>query len=110
MVLDGAADPDSALRRSIESLTVTAGAALRDDEAVAAKVDEALQRLGGHVVQRYGHDLAGVISATVERWDTAETSRRLELQVGRDLQFIRLNGTVVGSLAGLLIYTLSQLS
>ena len=109
MVLDGAADPESDLRRSVESLTLTAGASLRDDEAVAAKVDEALQRLAGHVVQQYGQDLAGVISATVERWDTAETSRRLELQVGRDLQFIRLNGTVVGSLAGLVIYTLSQL-
>ena len=46
---------------------------------------------------------------SIERWDTAETSRRLELQVGRDLQFIRINGTVIGSLAGLLIYALSQL-
>jgi uncharacterized membrane-anchored protein YjiN (DUF445 family) len=50
-----------------------------------------------------------VISSTVERWDTEETSRRVELQVGRDLQFIRINGTVVGALAGLLIYALSQL-
>ena len=50
-----------------------------------------------------------MISSTIERWDTEETSRRLELQVGRDLQFIRINGTVVGSLAGLLIYTLTQL-
>jgi uncharacterized membrane-anchored protein YjiN (DUF445 family) len=109
IVLDGAVDPDSDLRRSVEALTVRAGESLRDDEAVAAKVDEALQRLSGHIVQQYAGDLAGVISATVERWDTAETSRRLELQVGRDLQFIRINGTVVGSLAGLVIYTLSQL-
>ena len=57
----------------------------------------------------YGKDLTAVISSTIERWDTEETSRRLELQVGRDLQFIRINGTVVGSLAGLLIYTLTQL-
>ena len=46
-----------------------------------------------------------MISSTVERWDTDETRRRLELQVGRDLQFIRINGTVVGALAGLAIYT-----
>ena len=109
MVLDGAADPDSDLRRSVEALTMRAGESLRDDEAVATKIDEALQRLSGHIVREYAGDLAGVISATVERWDTAETSRRLELQVGRDLQFIRVNGTVVGSLAGLLIYTLSHL-
>ena len=42
------------------------------------------------------------------RWDAEETSRKVELQVGRDLQFIRINGTVVGALAGLVIYTVSQ--
>jgi uncharacterized membrane-anchored protein YjiN (DUF445 family) len=108
LVLDGVEDPNSDLRRSVESLTVRVGEALRDDEAIAAKIDEALQRLTGHIVADYGDDLASVISATVERWDTAETSRRLELQVGRDLQFIRINGTVVGSLAGLAIYAISQ--
>jgi uncharacterized membrane-anchored protein YjiN (DUF445 family) len=109
LIVDGAADPDSDLRRSVESLTVRAGEALRDDTAVAAKVEEALQRLTTHIVTDYADDLAGVISATVERWDTAETSRRLELQVGRDLQFIRINGTVVGALAGLAIYAISRL-
>ncbi|MGH8962407.1 MAG: DUF445 domain-containing protein [Jatrophihabitantaceae bacterium] len=109
LVVDGAADPDSDLRRTVESLTARAGEVLRDDPTVAAKVDEVLQRVVGHVVTNYADDLAGVISATVERWDTDETSRRLELQVGRDLQFIRINGTVVGALAGLAIYALSQL-
>jgi uncharacterized membrane-anchored protein YjiN (DUF445 family) len=99
LIVDGAADPNSDLRRSVESLTVRAGESLRDDPAIAAKVEEVLQRMTGHVVRDYADDLASVISATVERWDTAETSRRLELQVGRDLQFIRINGTVVGSLA-----------
>jgi uncharacterized membrane-anchored protein YjiN (DUF445 family) len=109
LLLEGAADPDSDLRRSVERLTARAGQALRDDPAVIAKVDEALQKLTTHVVEQYGDDLTAVISTTVERWDTEETSRRLELQVGRDLQFIRINGTVVGALAGLAIYTLSQL-
>ena len=109
LIVDGVADPDSDLRRGIESVTVRAGEVLRDDPAVAAKVDEALQRMTGHVVTHYAEDLAGVISTTVERWDTAETSRRLELQVGRDLQFIRINGTVVGALAGLAIYAIAQL-
>jgi uncharacterized membrane-anchored protein YjiN (DUF445 family) len=82
---------------------------LRDDPAVGARVEEALQRLAGHVVTHYADDLTDVISSTVARWDTEETSRRLELQVGRDLQFIRINGTVVGSLAGVAIYALSRL-
>jgi uncharacterized membrane-anchored protein YjiN (DUF445 family) len=109
LVVNGAADPSSELRRGVERLVVRAGEVLRDDPDVAARVEQALQRITGHVVSHYGTDLTAVISSTIERWDTDETSRRLELQVGRDLQFIRINGTVVGSLAGLLIYTLTQL-
>jgi uncharacterized membrane-anchored protein YjiN (DUF445 family) len=109
VVLTGAADPGSDLRRSAESLTMRLGEVLRDDPAVAAKVEDAFQRLAGHVATHYAEDLAAVISTTVARWDTEETSRRLELQVGRDLQFIRINGTVVGGLAGLAIYALTQL-
>jgi uncharacterized membrane-anchored protein YjiN (DUF445 family) len=85
------------------------GQVLRDDPEIAGRVDAGLQRLTQHVVTHYAEDLTAVISTTVERWDTEETSNRLELQVGRDLQFIRINGTVVGALAGLAIYALSQL-
>jgi uncharacterized membrane-anchored protein YjiN (DUF445 family) len=60
-------------------------------------------------VTHYATDITDVISTTVQRWDTADTSRRLELQIGRDLQFIRINGTVVGALAGLAIYGFTQL-
>ena len=49
------------------------------------------------------------LACPIERWDAEEASRRIELHVGRDLQFIRINGTVVGSLAGLVIYTVAQL-
>ena len=108
LILDGATDPDSDLRRSVQSLTVRAGEVLRDDPRTIAKVEEAIQRLTMHVVTRYADDITAVISTTVQRWDTEETSRRLELQVGRDLQFIRINGTVVGALAGLVIYTITQ--
>ena len=109
LILDGAADPESDLRRSAQALTVRAGEVLRDDPAMRRRVNDALERLAGHVATHYADDLTDVISTTVARWDTDETSRRLELQVGRDLQFIRINGTVVGALAGLAIYTLSQL-
>jgi len=52
--------------------------------------------------------VAEIISSTVAKWDGKATAERLELQVGRDLQFIRINGTIVGGLAGLLIYTITQ--
>jgi uncharacterized membrane-anchored protein YjiN (DUF445 family) len=109
LVVHGAEDPSSDLRRGVERLVVRGGEVLRDDSQIGDRVEQALQELTQHIVTHYGKDLAAVISATVERWDTDETSRRVELQVGRDLQFIRINGTVVGALAGLAIYTVTQL-
>ena len=109
LVVEGAEDPSSELHRGVQRLVVRAGEVLRDDSQVSGRVEEALQQLVHHIVTHYGTDLAAVISSTIERWDVTETSRRVELQVGRDLQFIRINGTVVGALAGLAIYALSQL-
>ena len=62
-----------------------------------------------HLVAQYGVEITAIITDTIERWDAEEASRRIELHVGRDLQFIRINGTVVGSLAGLVIYAVAQL-
>ncbi len=108
-LLAGAADPGSELRRTISSLVMQLGGALRDDETLRAKVDGWLERAVSQVLARYADELAGLISSTVQRWDADETGRRLELQVGRDLQFIRINGTVVGALVGVLIHAVSQL-
>jgi uncharacterized membrane-anchored protein YjiN (DUF445 family) len=63
----------------------------------------------GYVVRTYGPEIAGVISDTVDRWDGREAAERIELHVGRDLQFIRINGTIVGGLAGLVIHAVSLL-
>ncbi len=54
-------------------------------------------------------EVGDLIASTVARWDPDEATDRIELQVGRDLQFIRINGTVVGGLAGLFIFTVSNL-
>ena len=62
-----------------------------------------------YIVDQYKDDIADLISGTVARWDTDETSKKIETLVGRDLQFIRINGTVIGALAGLVIYTIAQL-
>jgi len=68
-----------------------------------------VQDITGFLVRTYGHEVSSVISDTVERWDATDAARRIELHVGRDLQFIRVNGTVVGGLAGLVIHTLTVL-
>jgi uncharacterized membrane-anchored protein YjiN (DUF445 family) len=66
-------------------------------------------RAAEHLVSQYGVEITAIITDTIERWDAEEASRRIELHVGRDLQFIRINGTVVGALAGLVIYAAAQL-
>jgi uncharacterized membrane-anchored protein YjiN (DUF445 family) len=52
--------------------------------------------------------MSGLVSGTIARWDGQETSRKLELLLGRDLQYIRINGTVVGGLAGLAIHGIAR--
>ena len=60
------------------------------------------------LVERYQYDVADLITHTVQNWDAEVTTRRVELAIGRDLQYIRMNGTIVGALAGLIIYTISR--
>lgn len=108
-ILGSATDPDSQLRQSAAAIVESAGRSLRDDPGLQRRVDILLDRALVHFLTRYGTEIAALISTTVARWDAAETGRRLELQVGRDLQFIRLNGTVVGALVGLLIHAVGQL-
>jgi uncharacterized membrane-anchored protein YjiN (DUF445 family) len=110
LILDAAADPSSALRTRVRDGLVSLGTRLSTDEELRAKVDGWLADAAAYVVRHYRNEITTLITDTVERWDAEETSRKIELQVGRDLQFIRINGTVVGSLAGLAIYTVGQLA
>jgi uncharacterized membrane-anchored protein YjiN (DUF445 family) len=101
-------DVDSGLRRRGVSALVEIGDRLATDEALRGRVDGWVTDAAVFLVDRYRHDIASIITDTVQRWDPAETSEKIELMVGRDLQYIRLNGTVVGSLAGLLIFTVAH--
>ncbi len=103
-----AEDPGSELRQRIEQAAVSLGHALADDAELQGKVDRWIESAAVYVVEQERHQVAELISSTVDRWDPDEASRRIELQVGRDLQFIRINGTLVGGLAGLLIHTVSR--
>ncbi|ORX16191.1 hypothetical protein AWC32_13105 [Mycobacterium xenopi] len=109
LVLEGVDDPSSALRTRITDTVIRIGESLRDDAELRDKVDNWIVRAAQHLVSQYGVEITAIITDTIERWDAEEASRRIELHVGRDLQFIRINGTVVGALAGLAIYTVAQL-
>lgn len=105
--LGALADPDSELRKRAEAALVDAGSRLASDPALGAKVNGWVTDAAAHLVSTYRHDIAGVITDTVTSWDARETTEKIELQVGKDLQFIRINGTVVGALAGLAIFTIA---
>jgi uncharacterized membrane-anchored protein YjiN (DUF445 family) len=110
MILDAARDPSSELRRRVRDGLIALGHRLVEDETLRSKAEGWLEDVAAYVVLNYSHEITALITDTIERWDAEETSRKIELQVGRDLQFIRINGTVVGALAGLLIHALSQLT
>jgi uncharacterized membrane-anchored protein YjiN (DUF445 family) len=73
-------------------------------------VDQAVERLVLGVVDQYRPEVAELIAKTVEGWDATDASRKIEVQIGRDLQFIRINGTLVGGLVGLVLYVISVLA
>jgi uncharacterized membrane-anchored protein YjiN (DUF445 family) len=85
------------------------GAALLANEALLAEMDDLMIDLAATVVERYRQEIGDLIAQTVAGWDPQATSRRFELAVGRDLQFVRINGTLVGGLVGLAIYAVSRL-
>ncbi len=106
-LLDALGDEGGPLRRRITAELVAFGERLGSDEALRARIDASVADAAVFVVRRYGGELTAVITHTVERWDGREAAERIELHVGRDLQFIRINGTIVGGLVGVLIHAVS---
>jgi uncharacterized membrane-anchored protein YjiN (DUF445 family) len=103
-----AADPGSALRRRLADTIAELGRRLVDDPALAGRVEQGLETAVRYVADQFSDEIGTMVSGTVARWDAHETADRLELLLGPDLQFIRINGTVVGGLAGLAIHAIGQ--
>ena len=99
-----AADPESELRARLTDAIVAAGRRLSSDPLLAGKVDDVVEWGIRYVGEHFHAEIAGLVSGTLARWDAEETSRKLEILLGPDLQFIRINGTVVGGLVGLGIH------
>ena len=105
---EASTDPNAPLRIAFESGVRDLGLRLASGDPLADKIDGWLRDAARYLVNTYKHQATALISDTVASWDGAEASERIELMVGRDLQFIRLNGTIVGSLAGLAIFALAH--
>jgi len=98
-------DAPGPLERSLSEF----GRALIDNPVLLGEIDGLLIDTAAAVVERYRHEIGDLVAQTVAGWDPQATSQRFELAVGRDLQFVRINGTLVGGLVGLAIYTLTRL-
>ncbi len=106
-LLDALDDEDGLLRERAGRELTSFGERIGRDEVLRKRLDSWGSDFAVWAVGRYGDELTTVITTTIERWDGQEAARKIELHVGRDLQFIRINGTVVGGLVGVVIHAVS---
>ncbi len=103
-----ATDAGSTLHHQVAEAITSGGQRLLAEPALAAKIDDTAEAAARYVVEHFGGEITELVSTTIARWDGDETSHRLELLLGPDHQFIRINGTVVGGLAGLVLHSIAQ--
>jgi uncharacterized membrane-anchored protein YjiN (DUF445 family) len=108
-LLEQSEAPDAELKTAIQGAVERFGQTILEDPHLAAKVNGWAEDGSRYLIKNYGHEVANLITQTIEAWDPKSTSERIEIQIGKDLQFIRINGTVVGGLAGLSIHSVSEL-
>jgi uncharacterized membrane-anchored protein YjiN (DUF445 family) len=101
--------PDSVLKDEFRRLLRSLADELERDGEMQVWVNAWLLEAVVGLVEGQREAIAGVVSETVRSWDAVETSRRIEAAIGRDLQFIRVNGTLVGGLVGVLIHAYTLL-
>ncbi|MBV9254209.1 MAG: DUF445 domain-containing protein, partial [Actinobacteria bacterium] len=102
--------PDSELRQRLAGAIAAMGERLQEDATLRGRVDEIVESAARYVATQFSDEIGNIVKQTISRWDGEETAHRLELLLGPDLQFIRINGTVVGGLAGLVLHTVAQLA
>ena len=108
-MIDMARNPDAALAGQLGSSLMELGQTLRDDPRLQMQINRFARRTLVGIVTRYGDQIVRLVSETVKRWDARTITDRVEGAVGRDLQFIRINGTLVGGLVGVTIHLLTQI-
>src|SRR4051794_2442051 len=106
-LLEGLEDETGPLRARASRELAAFGERIGRDDVLRERLDGWSSDFAVWAVTRYGDELTTVITHTIERWDGEEAARKIELHVGRDLQFIRINGTIVGGLVGVLIHAVS---
>ena len=108
-LIDQFNDPESFLRQKMTAKVKELAHRLLEDSEFLAQANDLVDKAARYVVEKFAPEIIAIIPETIKRWDAQEASQNIELMVGKDLQFIRLNGTIVGSLAGLAIYAVNHL-
>jgi uncharacterized membrane-anchored protein YjiN (DUF445 family) len=103
-----AADPESELRRRLAGALSAGGRRLGSDPRLQESLERVVESAARALADQFHDELAGLVTGTIERWDAEQTSSQLELLLGRDLQFIRINGTVVGAGVGLALHAIAM--
>jgi uncharacterized membrane-anchored protein YjiN (DUF445 family) len=106
-LLKAARNPDAALSGSFGSALTKLGATLQDDERLKSQINRFARRAIVGTSQNYGDNIVSLVSDTIGGWNSSTITDRVENAVGSDLQFIRINGTLVGGLAGVVIHAVS---
>jgi uncharacterized membrane-anchored protein YjiN (DUF445 family) len=106
-IRESLSDVDGGLQERISELIGSLAERAVSDPVFRERIENVLEAVLGHAVENYGDELTSLIRTQVARWDATSASQRIELAVGRDLQFIRINGTFVGALAGLAIHAVT---
>jgi uncharacterized membrane-anchored protein YjiN (DUF445 family) len=96
------------LKAWLREMTQAATQALLRNDELRGRLNNWMHEVAVEVVESHQHDVGVLIADTVRSWDTATVTARIERQVGEDLQYIRINGTLIGGLVGLALYTVSR--
>lgn len=102
-------NPDSPINTYLRQNIQKAAKKLQNDSELKNRINNWIRHTIYKVALKNTHEISALIQNTVAHWDGKELSQKLELEVGKDLQFIRINGTLVGGFVGVLIYTITQL-
>lgn len=105
-----ASEPGSELELRLAELIQWWAQRVLEDDALRGRIDAWIAEAAERLAHQWDDEVIGLIETTVAGWDANEISHRLELQLGRDLQFVRINGTVVGALVGITIHALLLLA
>ena len=108
-IVRAARNPDAAMAGKLGEVLNSMGATLEMDARIRTSINRFVRRAAAGMAASYGSSIVKLVSETIRSWDARTVTARLESAVGRDLQYIRINGTIVGGLVGLAIYALDRI-